>query len=113
MPAINNIIATEESTCTGDTAKLVFSGISARSDAVVLHNPGALTLWYKIIGKNDTAPVAASTFTSTKKMGAILPGDTKIVPMNIGGASLYLLNESGASTTNEYCAYAADGGVPA
>jgi len=112
MSAINNIIESEESTCTGDAVKAVFSGKNGRSDAVIVHNPGALSLWYKITTRSATAPTT-STFTATQKMGIILPGETKIVPMNINGAALYLMNDSGASTTNEYCAYATDGGVPA
>ena len=113
MPAINNVIAQEESTCAGNAVKTVFSGILGRSDAVILHNPGAASLWYRVDNKNATPPVYGSTFTSLNKMGIVLPGATVIIPMNINGAALYLVNETGAATANEYCAYATDGGTPA
>jgi len=105
---INNIIASEETTCTGDAVTTVFSGKAFNSRAVILHNAGSVNLWYKILSKQTTVPTT-STFTATKKTGVVAPGETITIPMNMNGAALYLMNESGASTTCDYCAYAADG----
>ena len=105
---INNVIASEETTCTGDAVTTVFSGKSFNSRAIILHNVGAINVWYKILSKGATTPTT-STFSSTKKMGTVAPGETITIPMNCNGATLYLQNDSGASTTCAYCAYAVDG----
>lgn len=105
---INNVLKSEETTCTGDAVTTVFGTWANRTSSVILHNAGSNNIWYRVQGKDATAPTT-STLSSTKKFGVVAPGETITIAMDCLGVKLYIINDTGASTTCNYCAYALDG----